>query len=223
MKTLKKIIIFLFSIFICSCAALDKENTEYLRGDIPESPQKGIYHKVEKGDTLWSIAQAYNVLIDDIVRSNNIPNVAKVEVGQLIFIPGSDTTRTIVISKNENEKDFIWPIKGKVINYFQQRKGNSVNKGIDIESNEGEIVSAARSGKVVLADFMTGYGNTVILDHEDGYYTVYANNSKLLVKLGERIVKNNPIAYAGTKNNISFLHFEIRLNSREENPLFYLP
>ncbi|MBF0385236.1 MAG: peptidoglycan DD-metalloendopeptidase family protein [Candidatus Omnitrophica bacterium] len=219
-----KIILFLlFLFFLGGCAGLDKEGNEVLgpKGTLPMD--NGIYHKVGRGETLWTISQKYNVVLGDIVRVNNIPNVAKIEMGQLVFIPGATDVKEQVSSNLVRSGNFNWPVRGKVISFFRERKGNSLNRGIDIEAEEGSYVNSSREGKVVLADFMTGYGNTVILEHHDGYYSVYANNSKLLVKLGDKVKENYPIAFVGTKNNLSFLHFEIRNNSREENPLFYLP
>ena len=65
--------------------------------DQPGTTQRGIYHKVQKGETFWRIAKAYQVDIDDIVRSNNIPNVARIEENQLIFIPRAE--RVVPIPK----------------------------------------------------------------------------------------------------------------------------
>ena len=67
------------------------------------------------------------------------------------------------------------------------------------------------------------YGNTVILDHLDGYFTVYSNNARILVNLGDVVLKGKEIAQIGRRNDLAALHFEIRRNSIEDNPLYYLP
>ena len=85
------------------------------------------------------------------------------------------------------------------------------------------MVKAARTGRVVFADYLSGYGYTVILDHLDGLYSVYARNSKLLVKLGELVLRNRNIAQIGRSGNLAYLHFQIRKKSIEDNPLYYLP
>jgi len=197
----------------------------YYTSKIPDSKEvkKGIYHKVGKGETLWRIAKTYDKAIEDIVKVNNIPDVAQIENNQLIFIPGASEAEDIILDTENKEKDFIWPIKGKVIKYFNTSAGHKKNKGIDIKATEGQLVKAARTGRVVFADKLSGYGKTVILDHRDGYFSVYANNSKLLVALNNFVLKNKEIAYAGTKNQLTFLHFEIRKNSKEENPFHFLP
>jgi len=125
--------------------------------------------------------------------------------------------------KKYSKNDFIWPIKGKVIRYFHERYGNVVNKGIGIKARVGDEVKAARTGRVVFADYLSGYGYTVILDHSDGFHSVYANNSKLFVKLGELVLKNTALARVGYNRNLAYVHFQIRKKSIEDNPLYYLP
>ena len=88
---------------------------------------------------------------------------------------------------------------------------------------EGDMVKAARTGRVVFADYLSGYGYTVILDHSDGLYSVYAKNSKLLVKLGESVLRSKDIARVGRSGSLAYLHFQIRKKSIEDNPLYYLP
>jgi len=188
----------------------------------PES-SIGVYHKVNKGETLWRIAKTYDVSVGDIVSSNNIPNVAQIEKNQLIFIPGATAIRKVAIEPDESDSDFVWPAKGQIISYYQERKGKMLNQGIDIKLSPGTLVKSSRSGRVVFADDLTGYGKTVILEHSGGFHTVYAQNGELLVKLDEYVPKDNPIARVGNNNNQSYLHFQIRKNGIENNPLYFLP
>lgn len=194
------------------------------------SLNKGVYHKVQSGETLWRIAKTYSVDIGSIVKINNIPNVAKIEKDQLVFIPGATEVKDVQgvvpsgkLEGDANSSEFIWPVKGKVISYFGERQRLRVNRGISIEATEGEIVRAARAGVVVFADYLAGYVYTVILDHEDGLFSVYSQNAKLLATVGTRVAKNGPIAHVGRNQGIAFLHFEIRKNSIADNPLYYLP
>ncbi len=190
----------------------------------PSIKPEGIYHKVNKGETIWRIATAYDVTIDDIVRSNNIPNIAKIEVNQLVFIPGASQVKNIYIDDADNKDEFVWPLKGKVIHYFRQKlKDGAVSPGIDIEAQRGEVVRAARSGKVVLADYVPGQAYTVVLDHQDGFYSVYAKNAKVMVKLGDYVFKHDPIARVGEHDRLAYLHFQIRKKDKGDNPLYYLP
>lgn len=188
-----------------------------------ETLKQGVYHKVNKRETLWRIAKTYNVSVNEIVRANNIPKAAKIEKNQLVFIPGVKTVEEINLDTDESQDDFVWPIRGKVIKYFHEHYGNQISKGIDIKARVGDEVKAARTGRVVFADYLSGYGYTVILDHSDGYHSVYAQNSKLLVKLDELVFKNGAIARVGHSNHLTYLHFQIRKKSIEDNPLYYLP
>jgi len=191
----------------------------------PVAPQPGIYHKVDHGQTLWQIAQIYGVNIKDIIVSNNIPNGSTLEVGQLLFIPGAQTTKTVSEHQVDNNKNaFIWPLKGKVVVYFDDPIGAStVSHGLDIQAQPGDTVQAAREGDVILADYMSGYGQTVMIDHKDGFISVYARNAKLLVKLGDHVFKGDAIAQVGQIGSRSVEHFEIRHGSQATNPLYYLP
>ena len=183
---------------------------------------KGIYHKVKKGESLWRIAKTYDVSLQDIISANNIPNAAQVEENQLIFIPGASAIKEIFLDNEKSQEEFIWPAKGRIVRYFDERNGVHVNKGIDIEPQE-ETVRAARTGIVVFADYLSGYGQTVVLDHQDGFYSVYAQNAKPLVKLGDRVLKGDPLFKLERIDEMAYLHFQIRKKTQEDNPLFYLP
>lgn len=190
----------------------------------PEPERSGIYHKVAKGETLWRIAKTYGVSITDIISTNNIPDVAQIETDQLVFIPGADAMKQIVVEEDEKANEFIWPVEGgQVAKYFNQPEGSRRSRGINIKADPGKEVVASRSGRVVFADHLPGYGRTLILDHEDGYHSVYAHNGDLLVGLNDAVAKRTPIALVGRDGAKAFMHFEIRRNATAENPLFYLP
>ena len=188
-----------------------------------QSAGQGIYHKVKKGETLWRIAKTYDVAVNDIIKVNNMPKEAKIESNQLVFIPGANAVEEVVLDADSAQNEFIWPIEGKVIKYFHEGYGDQVNKGIDIEAHVGDQVKAARTGRVVFADYLSGYGHTVILDHLDGFHSIYAMNSKLLVSLGELVLRSRAIAEVVHSSNLAYLHFEIRKKTLEDNPLYYLP
>ena len=213
---------------LSGCAGLPVDNEMYVPLSTvelePVEEIQGVYHKVKPGETLWRIAKAYNIDINEIVETNNIPDAAQIEKNQLILIPGAEHVMEIILDLQETDDNFIWPVKGRVIQYFGQPSSDGgFNKGIAIKVPEGEPVKSSRSGTVVFADYLNGYGYTVILAHSDGFHTVYANNSKILVSVGDQVKKNSPIAYVGRLNHLAFLHFEVRKNSREDNPLHYLP
>jgi murein DD-endopeptidase MepM/ murein hydrolase activator NlpD len=212
--------------FLTGCAT-----TEYKPMPIPPSGsqatvnKQGAYHKVVRGQTLWQIAQAYGVSIKDIIDSNNIPNGSSLEVGQLLFIPGAKEAKDISEHTVDSNKDgFIWPLHGKVVVYFDDPIGvNNLSHGIDIQAQAGDTVQAVREGDVVLADYVSGYGQTVMIDHRDGFISVYTRNARLLVKLGDHVYKGDAIAEVGQIGNRVVEHFEIRHGSQAMNPLYYLP
>ncbi len=191
----------------------------------PAAKKQGVYHTVAAGQTLWQIAQAYGVGIKDIIDSNNIPNGSALEVGQLLFIPGVAQVKDMSQHPVDNNKGaFIWPLKGKVVVYFDDPIGfNALSHGIEIQGQAGDAVAAVREGNVVLADYMSGYGQTVMIDHGDGFISVYAHNGRLLVKMGQHVYKGDTIAQVGEIGNRTVEHFEIRRGSQAMNPLYYLP
>ena len=187
----------------------------------------GIYHKVKDGETLWRISQIYGVPINEIIKANRLPSGSVIEEGQLLYIPGRSSALNIPVKPIvPGAKGFIWPIKGRVTSPFGAKWNGGRNKGIDIEAKDGHAVAAARSGKVLFcSDSLKGYGKTIIIDHEDGFSTVYAHNKEILVRPGDRVVSGQAIAIAGStgRTSLPHLHFEIRKGHEPQNPLYYLP
>lgn len=116
-----------------------------------------------------------------------------------------------------------WPVSGSLITKFSNR--GDVNKGIDLAGRRGAPVYAAASGKVVYSgQGLVGYGNLVIIKHNDIYLSAYAHNQRLLVKEGNYAKAGQQIAEIGSSGtNRNKLHFEIRKNGKPVNPLTYLP
>ncbi len=114
-----------------------------------------------------------------------------------------------------------WPSKGNVIDRFDDGK----NKGIDISGKSGDPIQAAADGKVVYAgNSLRGYGNLVIVKHDNTYLTAYAHNKTLLVKEGDSVKKAQKIAEMGnTDADQVKLHFEVRKNGKPVDPMSYLP
>jgi len=137
---------------------------------------------------------------------------------------GSSPQKKPIISidnGNMLKLNFQWPVRGKVLKSFSQAD----NKGIDIAGEMGQDVSAAEAGKVVYSgQGLIGYGNLLIIKHNDLYLSAYANNSRLLVAEGYTVEKGEVIAKVGQAgSNKTSLHFEIRKNGKPVNPLSFLP
>ncbi|WP_114637006.1 peptidoglycan DD-metalloendopeptidase family protein [Polynucleobacter necessarius] len=209
-------------------------------------PTPAGYYRVKKGDTLARIALDNGQAPRDVVQWNKAsnpsfnPNV--IEVGDLILIkPPARSKPAKVAEKTPSDKPVTpsattpepaktevvaepgirlsWPAKGKVTGEFSES-----NKGIDIAGKVGEPVLAASDGKVVYAgNSLRGYGNLVIVKHDNTYLTAYAHNSKLLVKEGDAVRKGQRIAEMGDTDTTSpKLHFELRVNGKPVNPTPYL-
>lgn len=123
----------------------------------------------------------------------------------------------------EKEKNNLpWPVKGRIISYFgslshPKYQTKIKNQGIDIETEFGSKVIAIAPGRVVFADRFRGYGNMIIIDHGDGYYTVYSNLSEIAVKVGNEVKANEVIGLSS-----DYLHFEFRKEGQPVNPLEWL-
>ena len=116
-----------------------------------------------------------------------------------------------------------WPASGKLVAGFSSSE--PVNKGIDIAGKAGEPIAAAASGTVVYAgQGLRGYGNLVIVKHDDVYLSAYAHAQKILVKENQSIKAGQSIAEIGSTGTDSVkLHFEIRKNGKPVDPLYFLP
>jgi len=190
----------------------------------PDITTPGIYHRVVKGQTLWRISQIYSIDLDEIAKFNRISDATNIETGQLIFIPHGQKLQYTPKAAYSSE-EFIWPIKGKVISAFGQTFNNMINKGINIQPAGNTDVVASRSGKVVFyTDNFESFGKTIIIDHNDGFSTVYARNQEVFIKAGDRVQKGSLIARAGSagRDKTTYLHFEVRKKHLPQNPFFYL-
>jgi lipoprotein NlpD len=116
-----------------------------------------------------------------------------------------------------------WPTGGKIIDSFSASEGG--NKGIDIAGSRGQPVLATASGRVVYAgNALRGYGNLIIIKHNDDYLSAYAHNDSMLVREQQEVQAGQKIATMGSTGTSSVrLHFEIRYMGKSVNPLRFLP
>ncbi len=116
-----------------------------------------------------------------------------------------------------------WPTDGKVIDNFSATEGG--NKGVDIAGSKGQAIVATADGRVVYAgNALRGYGNLIIIKHNDDYLSAYAHNDTMLVREQQEIKAGQKIATMGSSGTSSTrLHFEIRYKGKSVNPLRYLP
>ncbi len=197
------------------------------RTPIVPPPSKGIYHRVEKGQTLWRISKTYNIDIATLARVNRLPNPSMISTGQLLFVPGvaeeKKVSKTVI---RPSRQGFIWPVQGKVISFYGMKSKGVISKGINILTKEGSAVKAVKDGKVSFVDEkVKGKGKVVIIDHLDGCMTLYAHNSRVLVSPGEAVKQGQVIARVGETGRADRpqLYFEIRKGRSAKNPFYYLP
>ncbi|MFV1916984.1 MAG: peptidoglycan DD-metalloendopeptidase family protein [Patescibacteria group bacterium] len=199
-------------------------------------PVAGVAHKVRKGDTVYSIAKKYDVDAQQIVNFpfNTYTNDETFElaIGQTILVPDgvmpsvvrtaprvrqlTPDAGTVVASGN-----FVWPTSGRITQRFVW-----YHKALDIANRAAPNVLAADSGTVVGAGWLDGYGyaNRVIIDHGNGYRTLYAHLASVYVVAGQTVSRGSPVGRMGCTGRCTgtHLHFEVIRNGVYLNPLSVL-
>ncbi|MCG6145292.1 peptidoglycan DD-metalloendopeptidase family protein [Leptospira bandrabouensis] len=184
-------------------------------GQILNIPNKqGLVYKLKKGDTLAKVADYYKVKIDDIYSENQLEDYDLFKSGQKVFLPGAVIPET----------GPVWriPVASKVITSGWGTRSYPQYKfhmALDLRANY-ESVYAARKGKVTYSGWMGGYGNAIILTHDDNYQTLYAHNSKLYVKEGDYVSAGKIISRSGCTGYCfgPHLHFEVIKDGKNVNP-----
>jgi len=211
-----------------------------------ENAGKPGYYTVKPGDTLIRIGMDNGQSGRDIARWNKLENPNLIEAGQVLRVvppaPEAPVARTMPLSSAsapapvasspaapvtpaapsvaEDAISFQWPARGNLISGFDESK----NKGLDIGGKAGDAVLAAADGRVVYAGAgLRGYGNLIILKHNNTYLTAYAHNQALLVKEDQVIKRGQKIAEMGNSDADQVkLHFEIRRQGKPVDPAKYL-
>ena len=122
-----------------------------------------------------------------------------------------------------------WPADGQVVSFFGRQKHPTFNtyvqrKGIEIRTAEGSFIHSVMPGTVVYADWLKGYGLVIIVDHTNGFFSLYAHASRILAKVGERVGEGQAIGETGDTGMIgeNTLYFELREGSDPVDPLLWL-
>lgn len=197
------------------------------------SSKSGAY-TVQPGDTLYSIAWAFDMDYRDLARINHLSPNTQIKPGQRLRMHAVSRKRfkapvrykprvqVAKAYKRSPPSRWRWPARGRVVERFSLRLGK--NKGINIAGRIGEPIRATASGRVVYSGTgLRGYGKLIIIKHSDTFLSAYAYNKKILVREGERIKAGQTIAQMGKSyKGKTELHFEIRRNGKPVNPLRYL-
>lgn len=231
-----------------------KDDPHLLRPDqelrIP--PVNGVLRDVQPDDNLKVLADYYGVTVEDIVNwpGNNLdPDNPQLTVGQLLVVPGGKrefvqfvVPRIVKTQRNTLPVDagpgkcaggytggaigtgfFIWPGQHHWVSGNDYWAGHL---GIDLAAAVGDTIVAADNGVVVFAGWSNwGYGNMVVVDHGNGWQTLYAHLSQWNVSCGQSVLQGNIVGLAGSTGNSTgpHLHFEMNYQGSRPNPWNYLP
>lgn len=199
-------------------------------------PVTGISHKVVKGDTVYSIAKKYDTspqaMVDFPYNSFVNDETFELAIGQTLIVPDgvkpaerptaprirqiTPDAGTVVASGT-----FVWPASGTITQNFAW-----YHKGMDIANRAAPDILAADSGKVIVAGWPDGYGygNRVIIDHNNGYRTLYAHLSRIYVVPGQTVGRGSAVGKMGStgRSTGTHLHFEVIKEGTYLNPLSVL-
>jgi murein DD-endopeptidase MepM/ murein hydrolase activator NlpD len=183
----------------------------------------GIPHTVAKGDSLSGISRTYNVPLEVILDVNDIQSDV-IKEGEVFFIPGARMAPDALrLSLGEL---FIYPVRKSISSYYGWRADpftgqQTFHQGIDLRGNTGTTVKAAMDGVVSDIGTVANYGNYIIIDHSNGYQTLYAHLSAFSCRLGQRIRQGDKVGEVGSTGRSTgpHLHFAVFKNGRSVNPL----
>ena len=184
---------------------------------------------MKKGEYLWRIARTYGVDMKTVMNANHLSDPNKIRAGQYLFIPGAGAVLNVATPRSRpvslKKGSFIWPVSSRRVTSSYGTRKDSQHKGIDIAASRGSRIVASQSGTVVYAGALSGYGKVIIIDHNNGYSTVYAHNLSNLVKVDEQVRRGQVIGLVGSTGRSTgpHLHFEIRKGYKAVDPFKYLP
>lgn len=200
---------------------------------------------VQQGDTLYAIAWRYNLDYRALAEENHLSAPYIVKTGQTLSVKPvvyhpvtpsapkkavvhTTSTKKVVASTSKTKTvvanlsiRWLWPAKGRIVAHYSPTVGQ---KGIDIAGQKGEPILAAATGKVAYAgNGLRGYGNLIIIKHNEEFLSAYAHNDTLLVHEGDEVKAGQKIATMGdSEAKRVMLHFEIREAGKSVNPLLFV-
>jgi lipoprotein NlpD len=188
-------------------------------------------HVVARGETVYRIAHEYGISSDRLMQANGLQDPRDLAVGQILVIPDHSVAMASEAGLADQwippraDRQFAWPVESGIVSSPFGIRNGVMHDGVDIAAPAGTPVNAADDGVVIYCGRLRGYGNVVILQHTQGYVTVYGHNQRNLVTDGQRVKRGQQIAELGSTGRASApnLHFEVRCDNHPANPLAYLP
>jgi len=207
-----------------------REELLHLQGETQQTIQKVSGLKRQKRTVLVSLSKekdSHERMVEDLQRSaEQVDSILK-ELDQRFQLAQSRMRQPP--GRLPSLGSFLWPVEGKVVSYFGRQKHPTFDtfvnkKGIEIQAREGSPIQSISSGKVVYADWLKGYGLVVIVDHTNGFYSLYAHASKLLVAEGNSVTMGQVIGETGETGvtEEDTLYFELRKGTTPIDPLKWL-
>jgi len=154
----------------------------------------------------------------DALQAQSASLAARIRSAQAAAAPSSAPA-----DSTPSASGFIWPVSGVLTSGFGYRWGR-MHEGIDIAVPSGTPVHASASGTVIVAGWVGGYGNLVVIDHGGGVATAYGHNTSVAVGVGQSVAQGQVISYSGSTGHSTgpHVHFEVRINGSPVDPLGYL-
>ncbi len=193
-------------------------------------PVTGIVHKVKEGETIYSIAKKYKTepqkIANWIFNDFSDLDTFAINIGQILIVPDGVQPEAPAIFIPAppvfagGTGQFQWPTGGLITQYYVW-----YHRGIDIANSAAPGIAAADSGVVTLVEYLRwGYGQHVMIDHGNGFITLYGHMSEIYVKPGDRVSRGQTIGRMGStgRSTGTHLHFEIRRGNELVNPLPFL-
>ncbi len=223
---------------------LSKDDTIKPGEELRILPVDGIRHKVERGETIYTIAKKYGLDESEAQRIVDYPfnefkndETFELAIGQTIMIPGGVKPDEAAPAEKPAQGKFaakltpnagtvtatgtfVWPASGRITQGY-----SFYHKAFDIANHDGGPILAADSGIVIAAGWdNTGYGNRVMIDHGNGFVTLYGHMRVLQVQVGQHVARGNVVGQMGSTGHSTgtHVHFEIRNQGVLENPGNYL-
>ena len=238
------------SLLVSACATTQATTKAGSLETHAEPDQELITHPVGKGQTLYRIARAYGLSVEELMDANRIDDPRDLKAGELLFVPGAKERKTVAefdapepeptvrptTTSTEPEKKqpklvrvgkgsgaLQWPLRGVLYARFG-KKGKEPHDGVDLAAPAGQPVKVAAPGTVLFAGDQKGYGLIVIVEHDGGLITLYAHNRDLRVKTGQKVREGQVVATVGDSGRTSgpHLHFEVRKDGVPVDPLDFL-
>jgi murein DD-endopeptidase MepM/ murein hydrolase activator NlpD len=187
----------------------------------------GIIHGVRAGDTLEGLSVRYAVPLENLLDVNDLENPVLL-AGQQLFIPGAQLDAAAI--RNAMGELFQWPLSiHRITSWFGYRTdpftGTRIHhNGVDLGASMGTPVRSAMSGRVVSTEYSNVYGNFIIVNHGNGYQTMYGHLSKIQVRTGQAVGQGTQIGLVGNtgRSTAPHLHFTVYRNGKLVNPLTVL-